>query len=139
MITPEALAYAIVGTSYNTLTIKSNSTYSSNGTITTIFGAPPATPTATTISSYGYSTTKKFFGLRVGAGTEVLLTNHFGVGADYVYSFYPTYNTSTYQTMQAVACDAVTGCQATPAAVNNTTKTSLSDQQIMAKFIYHIG
>ena len=139
LITPQTLAYGIIGTSYNSLTIKSSSTYVANGNVSTFFGAPPATPTASATSVSGQSTTKYFFGLRLGAGMEVLLSQHVGVAADYVYSFYPTYKTSISSTGSAVACDAVSGCVPVSATVTNNTKTVLNDQQVMAKFIYHIG
>jgi hypothetical protein len=40
LITPETLAYGIIGTSYNSLTIKSDSVYVSNGVVDTVIGAP---------------------------------------------------------------------------------------------------
>jgi opacity protein-like surface antigen len=138
LITPETLAYVIGGISFNRATVKSSSTYVSNGSIDTIFGPPPAVIAASSTSSFGYSENKNMWGLRVGAGMEVLLTQSFGVAADYIYSFYPNYNSSFSGTGSSVTCDAVGGCIVIPATVTNNTKTVLSDQQVMAKFIYHI-
>jgi hypothetical protein len=62
-----------------------------------------------------------------------------GVGADYVYSFYPTYHTNTTANTLTSVCDAVSGCSSVASTVTNSTKTSLSDQQVMAKITYHFA
>ncbi len=133
LITPQTLAYGILGVSYNTLNIKSSSRFNTTGEV---LAAPPA---VSSTSSYGYQTNKSFFGLRLGAGMEVLLTERVGVGADYVYSFYPKYTTSTSATLNSVACDTEEGCAVVTSTMNNYTKTSMNDQQVMAKVTYHLG
>jgi len=140
LITPETLAYVIGGISYNRATINSSSNFQSSGTVNTIFGVPPAVTTASTTTNFGYSENRNMFGLRVGAGMEVLVTENFGVGADYIYSFYPSYHSSSSDTGSAVTCEeGAGGCQIIPTTVTNNTNTALSDQQVMAKFIYHLA
>lgn len=133
LITPETLAFGLIGVSVDSVTLRSVTIYDTNAIVV---GAPPA---ANTSSVLNYGKRRYLTGLRLGGGTETLLTKNFGVGVQYVYTFFPTFNTSNSFNSNVAICDTALGCQTTPVVITNTTRTSLSDQQIMAQFIYHIN
>lgn len=132
LITPETLAYGLIGTSYSSATVKSNTNYFS-------CGVSSAGTDACSDVNFSYQKTKYFFGLRLGAGMEVLLTDNIGVGAEYVYTFYPSFVTNAAATRTGVACDMASGCAVVSSEITNYTRTTLNDQQAMAKFTYHLG
>ncbi len=131
LITPETLAYAIAGLSLDNVTTRSISVYTTTATI-------PGSDAATANTVLNYSKTRNLLGLRLGAGAEAMLTSHIGVGAQYVYSFFPSFNDSGAINSQAAVCDTENGCATTPAVIRNNTQTVLSDQQVLVQFIYHV-
>jgi|GEM_PF-6825434 opacity protein-like surface antigen len=142
LVTPTALIYLRGGISYNNLKIKTNSVYNATGTTTVISsgGSPESVNSSVAaISSFYSSQTKSTFSWRLGIGTEYMVTPNFGIGADYIYTFYPNLKTTASSSANDVACDVLEGCVADTAAFANTSKASLNDQQVMAKLIYHFS
>ncbi|MBX3708484.1 MAG: outer membrane beta-barrel protein [Gammaproteobacteria bacterium] len=142
LMTPTALAYIRGGINYNTIRVKTNSSYQADGAVeNTLDPEEPNFPlTATASSSFENSRKKSSVGYRAGIGMEVMITPEFGVGADYVYTFYRNVNTNTANHAgNDVACDAYEGCQVVAADQSNSTRTRLSDQQVLAQLIYHFG
>ncbi len=133
LITPETLSYGIIGVSVDSVTMRSITIYDTNATVV---GAPPAANTSTVLN---YSKRRYLVGLRLGAGSETLITKKIGVAVQYVYTIFPSFNANGAINTAVAVCDTATGCTTTPAVVTNTTRTALTDQQLMAQFIYHIS
>lgn len=147
LITPTALVYLRGGINYNSLKIKSHSSFNVTGLATENIrsGEELATGTATTAFNFNNSHTESVIGFRAGVGGEVMVTPEIGVGADYIYSFYKNINTSASGVGTDVTCNLSNNgnipatCTVIPATVANSAKAKLSDQQVMAQFIYHFG
>jgi len=141
LMTPTALAYVKGGINYNTIKVKNNTSYTANGTVLIEEDSFPGNFPLTGTGSAGLdnSHSRTGVGYRAGIGMEVLITPELGVGADYVYTFYPKVTTSGGGTGTDVACDAFEGCQVVAANVSNTSKARVYDQQVMAQLIYHLG
>lgn len=142
LMTPTALAYVKGGLNYNTLEVKNNSSYTANGTVIVEQDSYPGNFPLTGAGQAGLdnSHSRTGVGYRAGIGMEVLITPEFGVGADYVYTFYPKVTTSGGNANGTdVACDAFEGCQVVAANISNTAKARIYDQQVMAQLIYHLG
>lgn len=138
LITPNTLAYAIGGVSLDSVVVRSITTYATSASILTIGGPIPPQTSGSSIALLNYSKQRNLVGLRLGAGTETLLTPNFGVSAQYVYTFFPTFNANGATDADISICDPASGCQTTPGTVTNTTRTELNDQQVLVEFIYHM-
>jgi opacity protein-like surface antigen len=142
LVTPTALVYLRGGINYNSLKTKSNSSFNITGV--TAFDDPgedSGSDIASAASSLSSTHKKNTVGFRLGIGGEVMVTPEFGIGADYVYSWYKKLNTSASGLGSSVICDEFLGpvCTVVPASVETSTNVKLSDQQVMAQFIYHMG
>ncbi len=144
LMTPTSLVYVKGGINYNTLKVKTNANHQvvANMVWGEIDGPiPPFSVTDSGVASSAIesSKSKSEIGYRAGIGGEVLITPEFGVAAEYIYSFYPKTKKAVNGIASDVSCDALEGCQVVDASISNNSKTTFSDQQVMAKLIYHFG
>lgn len=139
LVTPTALIFLRGGVAYNNLKIKTNSVYNVSGNTVPNPQSSAKASSVTTSSSLFTSQTKSTFAFRLGIGTEYMVTPNFGIGADYIYTFYPSLKTTAATGGRDVACDALEGCVADNVTYANTSKASLNDQQVMAQLIYHFS
>jgi opacity protein-like surface antigen len=131
LITPETLAYAIAGVSVDSVTLQSITAFNTSVSV-------PGISSSTANSVLNYSKTRNMVGFRLGAGAETMITSKFGVGAQYVYSFFSTFNNNSSLDSVAAVADTELGCITTPVTITNHTQTQLNDQQVSVQFIYHI-
>lgn len=141
LATPTALVYVRGGINYNTIKVENSAAFQTNGESIYIpyDDSQYITSTATASSNFGSSHKESEIGYRAGIGMEFMVTPELGIGADYVYSFYPNVSTKGSGTGSDVACDAFEGCQVVDSAVSNSAKATVSDQQVTAQLIYHFG
>ena len=112
LATPGTLLFVRLGAAFNNITVNSNTTTYTNGTIV------PET------KLLNYKASKSLVGFRAGAGLEQKLTPRISVRADYVYTDYGSFSThgSNY------------GAPLGP--IINTTQVHLQSQAVMASIIY---
>ncbi|VVC74774.1 hypothetical protein AQUSIP_00460 [Aquicella siphonis] len=141
LITPTALVYLRGGINYNTFKVKTEGSFNAAGNTSYSYndGIETGASSTSTTSAFTASRKKSEIGYRAGIGMEVMVTPAFGVGADYVYSFYRTVKASSNTSSSDVACDIYEGCQVVGANMTNSSKANLSDQQVTAQLIYHFG
>lgn len=137
--TPTALVYLRGGINYNEITAKQTTTYQASGSGYDDFLTKQDLEEASTSFTYTNKESRSGIGYRVGAGTEFMVTPEMGIGFDYVYSFYPKVSKSTSGTGTDVACYHLEGCAVTPGTYAADTKATVSDQEVLAKLIYHFG
>lgn len=138
-LSPEALLFAKIGMSYNQMVIKSNASYQETGTLAGK-AAVKGLQTATSSSDFSNSHTSHLIGLRTGLGFEYLLTEHVGVGANYLYTFYNTAKMGATSASNQVACDTYEGCVVNNKGTYTTAvKSTMSDQEVMLQLIYHFA
>jgi len=138
LATPNVLTYLSAGLSYNRIKIQTESTFraqASNNTVGVFSGTNTSDMTTSVFSS---SHKNQVIGLRAGAGLEYLINPHLGLGANYIYTFYPRVRSSNVGVGQDVACDALEGCTTTTTDVSNTNHSKLFDQQILLQLVYHL-
>lgn len=140
LMTPTSLVYLRGGINYNTFKVKTEGSFNAAGNSSwTSIADGSGSSSASTSSAFTASHKKSQIGYRAGVGMEVMVTPNFGVGADYVYSFYRTVKANSNTSSSDVACDVLEGCQVVGANMTNTSKANLSDQQVTAQLIYHFG
>lgn len=139
LATPTAMVYLRGGINYNDIKIKQKATFQASGVGFDSFLVQPPLDEVST----GYTITNKdsrsAIGYRLGAGTEFLVTPSMGIGFDYVYSFYPKVKSAVSGTATDVACYELEGCAVTSGTYTAESKATVSDQEVMAKLIYHFG
>lgn len=113
--TPGTLLFARLGVAFNNLTLNSNTTTYTTGTIV------PET------KLLNYSVSKSLVGFRAGAGLEQKLTPLISVRADYIYTYYG--NLSIHGSNY--------GSPLGP--IINTTKVQLQSQAVMGSIIYQFS
>jgi opacity protein-like surface antigen len=137
--TPTALVYLRGGINYNDIRLKQQSTYQASGSGLNVLLTQPPLDEVSTAYTITNKDSRSGIGYRLGAGTEFLVTPSMGIGFDYVYSFYPKVKHSTSGTATDVACYSLEGCVVTPGTFTSESKATSSDQEVLAKLIYHFG
>lgn len=139
LTTPTAMVYLRGGINYNDIKLKQQSTFQATGSGFDIFLTQPPLDEVSTNYTITNKDSRSAIGYRLGAGTEFLVTPSMGIGFDYVYSFYPKVKSTVSGTGTDVACYFLEGCVATPGIYSAESKATVSDQEVMAKLIYHFG
>jgi opacity protein-like surface antigen len=142
--TPTVLVYARGGINYNKLNVKQETNYAGSDSFTftaNIATLQPTTTTTTsnTVFSESHSDSKSAVGWRAGVGLEYMVTPNFGVGGDYIYSFYPRVKSTVTHDITQVVCDSLLGCTTAVGSQTSTVSARVNDQQVQAQFIYHFG
>ncbi len=112
MATPSSLLFMRLGAAFNNMTLSSNTTTYTDGTVV------PQT------KLLNYSGSKALVGFRAGAGIEQKITSHLSVRADYVYTYYGNLSImgSNYS--------------ASLGPIINTTQVNLQSQAVLGSIIY---
>jgi len=152
LLTPSTLAYIKGGINYNKISIKAEENFVSTGATLPNPDGNECDPKTNSCSAQAetniyHKESSKGIGGRLGAGLEVMICNNVSLAIDYTYTFYPSVNTgNNLDNGKGVAYNQQTsdvnpgGFYANDAAVVSSSKTgTVSDQQVMAQLIYHLG
>lgn len=148
--TPTVLVYLRGGINYNKITAKQTTNYleESELTLSTVpVGPLQPTPAASisTTSALGdyHSKSKSGIGYRAGIGMEYMVTPNFGIGADYIYSWYPRVKWDVSHAIPQNVCvdivNVIDACGTRDATHMSSVKAKVDDQQVQAQFIYHFA
>lgn len=110
--TPGSLLFIRLGAAFNNISLNSNTTTSTDGTVV------PAT------KLLNYKASKSLVGFRAGAGLEQKLTPRISVRADYVYTYYGKF--SAYGSNYSAPLGPII----------NTTQVRMQSQAVMGSIIY---
>lgn len=110
--TPGTLLFIRLGAAFNNISLSSNTTAYTDGTIT---------PKAKQLS---YTTSKSLIGFRAGVGLEQKLTRRISVRGDYIYTYYGNISTNGSNYNDPLG------------PIINTTQVHLQSQTVVASIIY---
>ncbi|MDF1683203.1 MAG: hypothetical protein P1U36_00955 [Legionellaceae bacterium] len=135
LVTPKSLLFARIGVNYNQFNVVTQSSHLASGTVINA----GATESGTALSGLYSSEKKQRAGLRTGLGFEYLISDHVGLAANYVYSFYSSVNTHATGVSSSEACDVFEGCHVNGDGTYVASgKSKVSDQQALLQLIYHL-
>lgn len=135
IVTPNSFLFARVGVNYNQLNIVTQSLHHASATQ---INADATILNATQSGLYS-SDKKQLIGLRTGLGFEYLISDHIGLAANYVYSFYNSVNLNATGVSNSEACDVFEGCHVSGDGTYVASgKSKISDQQALLQLIYHL-
>lgn len=117
-VTAGSLLFGRIGAAFNTITINASSTI-----------ARPALPLTSTVNN-NYS--KFITGLRLGGGVEQTISQKYHIRVDYIFTYYPSMNSSATQQSNPAATFQL-------APISNTTFMQLNTNTFLFSIIYQGG